>query len=323
MTLELGKLFTKNAITALVYKSESKQQWDSFVSDAKNGVFLFNRDYMEYHANRFVDHSLLFFKNKKLVALLPANLDCHTLHSHAGLTFGGIISGYNMTQALMSEIFKTLINHCKKEGISEIIYKAVPYIYHSAPANEDLYALFNAGAKLLGRNCSSSIFLAEKGAFNRHRLRAIRIAEKNNLLVKRSFDFQQFMALAQQVIGERHGVKPVHSADEIERLARRFPDNIKLFASYKGDKMLAGIIIYESKNIAHGQYGANSDEGRSIGAEDLIVNYLVNDYYKDKKYFDFGISTENCGQILNRGLAAYKEGFQASTVVYDFYRLPI
>ncbi len=321
MNLQLDRIL-QNAVTVSMYSQKDKQNWDSFISSAKNGVFLFNRDYMEYHKDRFYDHSLLFYRNRRLVALLPANLEHHTLYSHGGLTFGGVISGPSMTQQVMLDIFQAIVNHCREQDIAQVVYKAIPYIYHCTPANEDLYALFQYGAKLIGRNSSSTISLVEKRKFNRHRLRAIRIAKENGLDVRRSYDFQEFMGLAHQVIKKRHGVRPAHSATEIELLAERFPENIKLFSSYQGEKMLAGIIVYESKNVAHGQYGANSDEGKSIGAEDLIVDYLVNDYYRDKKYFDFGISTENLGKILNRGLTAYKEGFQASSVVYDFYRLP-
>ena len=306
-----------------MYTPENKALWDNYVSKAKNGHFLFYRDYMEYHSDRFIDYSFMFFKNKKIVGLFPANLVNEALHSHAGLTFGGVISDYDMSQSLMLQIFDKIVEHCKDKHITKIIYKAIPHIYQSIPADEDLYALFCLGAKVIGRNVSSSIYLPEKRKFNRYRLRAIRLAQKNNLYVTRSFDFKGYMSLAQEVIEGRHGVKPVHSANEMELLANRFPENIKLFASYKSDKMLAGIIVYENKNVAHCQYGANSVEGRRVGAEDLIIDFLVNDYYKDKKYFDFGISTENLGQFLNRGLTAYKEGFTASAVMYDLYRLEL
>ena len=41
--------------------------------------------------------------------------------------------------------------------------------------------------------------------------------------------------------------------------------------------------------------------------------------YADRRYFSFGISTEQAGQYLNEGLIAQKEGFGARTVVHDFY----
>ncbi len=312
---------TKSIFTLSLFSPEQKKAWDDFVAAAKNGVFLFYRDYMEYHRNHFHDHSLMFFEDNKLVALLPANLQGSTLYSHEGLTFGGVISGYRMKTAVMLEVFKLLIQHCRQNGIKEIVYKPIPYIYHSVPADEDLYALFTYNARLVARNASSCIALPPARKFSDSRKDNIRKAKKNNIVVQQSSDFDCFMRIEEETLGERHGVKPVHTADEIKLLAGRFPENIKLFASYKDNVMLAGTIIYESKNVAHVQYAANSKEGWNIGAQDIIEDYLINDYYKDKKYFDFGISTERLGQVLNVGLINRKEDFGASAVMYDLYQI--
>ena len=308
-------------VDVISYSPRYKGLWDNFVTASKNGVFLFYRDYMEYHSDRFKDHSLIFFRNGLIVGLLPGNIKGTSLYTHEGLTFGGVISGYDTKTSVMLDIFDTLIRHCSEQGIKEIVYKAIPYIYHSVPANEDLYALFRSNAKLMARNASSCIYLPDAPKFGDSRKDNIRKAKKNNLTVKRSYDFETFMQIVEGTLIERHGVKPVHSVDEIKLLASRFPDNIKLFASYKGDVMLAGVIMYESENVAHVQYAANSKEGWSIGAQDIIEDYLINEYYKNKKYYDFGISTEKLGQVLNLGLIARKEGFGASTVMYDLYQI--
>jgi len=308
-------------VVVLRYKSEFKSLWDSFVSTSKNGVFLFYRDYMEYHSNRFKDNSLLFFKEGKIVGLLPANIEDCTLCSHAGLTFGGLISGYSMTTPLMMEIFEQLVQQCKEEGINKIVYKTVPYVYHSIPADEDLYALFRYNAKLTGRSSSSCIYIPEKREFSSRITRAIKKAEKHNLIVEKSTNLTDFMGIVSNILSEKYKTKPVHTLQEIAYLGKRFPDNIKLFASFSDDVMLAGILVYESKNVAHSQYSVGLKEGQDIGALDLIYNYLITNYYKDKKYFDFGISTEMLGQILNVGLICHKEAFGATAIMYDTYEL--
>jgi hypothetical protein len=316
-----NRLNQEKTLRVFPYTKQDKELWDSFVSRSKNGVFLFYRDYMEYHSDRFTDHSLLFYKGGKLVALLPANIDHRTLYSHGGLTFGGIISGYDMSQELMLEIFSKLAEHCGTQGVTQVIYKVVPYIYHSAPADEDLYALFRNSAMLIARNVSSSIALPQKQPFDSSRKDNIRKANKNALTVRESTDYEAFMEIAKETLAARHGVRPVHTVEEIKLLASRFPDNIKLFASYKDEVMLAGIVMYESRNVAHMQYAANSKQGWNIGAQDIIEDYLINQYYRDKKCFDFGISTEKSGQLLNFGLISRKEKFGASAVTYDIYRL--
>ncbi len=318
----LTKQAEQEAITVSIYNHENKSLWDNFVSNSKNGTFLFYRDYMEYHSDRFIDHSLMFYNKGELIAVLPANQKDGVLYSHAGLTFGGIISDYNMTVKLMLNIFETLKEHCKDQGFSKLIYKAIPAIYHSVPADEDLFALFTLGAEIVGRNVSSSVFLQKRRKFSQKRRTIINKAKRINLTVKRSYDFMGFMDLVQTVVSERYGARPVHSGEEMIMLAERFPENIKLFASFKDEVMLAGCLMYESQNVAHGQYAANSELGRTLGAQDIIIDYLLNNYYVNKKYFDLGTSTLNQGQFLNEGLIGHKESFGASSIVYDFYELP-
>jgi hypothetical protein len=313
----------KTVIGVSRYKPELKNLWDKFISNSKNGTFLFYRDYMEYHSSKFTDNSLLFFKNGKLFGLLPANIHGVSLHSHEGLTFGGVISGFDMTTALMMKIFENLADYCKEHGIRRILYKAIPHIYHLIPAEEDLYALFRYGAKLKYRAVSSSIYLPVKTKYSCNRKRMIKKAKDKGIVVKRSFDFNCFMNIVEKVLMEYHWARPVHTAEEIRLLAERFPNNIKLFSSFKNKVMLGGVIVYESANVAHSQYGANSNEGRRAGAEDVIFDYLINDYYNDKKYFDFGTSTEKFGQVLNTGLIHYKEGFGSTAVAYDCYQMTI
>jgi hypothetical protein len=129
------------------------------------------------------------------------------------------------------------------------------------------------------------------------------------------------MTIDQAHLLRKCGKQPVHTAAEICLLADHFPENIKLFASYKKSAMVGGVIIYESREVAHAQYIAATDEGKEAGALDLILDYLINNYYQAKKYFDFGISTDHAGQYLDVGLAANKESYGARTTVYDFYEI--
>ena len=68
------------------YTAAYHRDWNDFVSESSNGTFLFLREYMEYHADRFTDYSLLVYEGNKLLALLPANRSGDVLYSHAGLT---------------------------------------------------------------------------------------------------------------------------------------------------------------------------------------------------------------------------------------------
>jgi len=305
------------------YKDENESLWDRFVTESKNGIFLFYRNYMEYHSDRFIDHSLLFFDRNRLIALLPANSKGSTLLSHGGLTLGGFIFSEKMKTPLMLKLFNALIEYLRDQKFKKLIYKPIPHIYHSVPAEEDLYALFLNNAKIYRRDVSSTIFQEKRPTYSKGRIWSVRKAKKGALEVSRSFDFKTFMGIEEENLLKKYGVKPTHTSEEIEMLAQRFPENIKLFTVIKEDTMLGGVIIYESQYVAHTQYIAATDQGKEIGALDVILDYLINEHYAKKKYFDFGISTEDDGKFLNTSLIQNKESYGARATVYDFYQIDL
>jgi hypothetical protein len=311
-------------IEIINYGSEYKSLWDEFVRRSKNGNFLFQRDYMEYHSDRFLDSSLLFFdENGSLVSLMPANVADDIFYSHGGLTFGGIVSDSKMKIGLMLELFDSLMVYLSQHRIKTLVYKAIPHIYHIIPAEEDLYALFRYGAKLIARDAAPAILLDEPTLFSKARKRGIKQGKKNGLIIKQTNDFEAFMSIQEEVLRNKYNVMPTHTSSEIASLAQLFPQNIKLFAAYEDELMLAGVIIYESKPLVHGQYSASSDIGHKMGASDLLFDSLISQYSRQKKYFDFGISTEKGGAHLNRGLTWYKEGFGARAIAYDTYQVDV
>jgi hypothetical protein len=303
-----------------IYSPEHKSAWDSFVQRSKNGIFLFRRDYMEYHADRFEDCSLLFHdESDRLAAILPASIKEGVVTSHAGLTFGGVVSDDAMKASLMLELFGALEAFLKQRGVERLVYKAVPHIYHRAPAEEDRYALFRYGARPFRCDISSTIDLGARLPFSKGRRYAVKQALKAGLQVKRDHDFESFMRMEEELLAAKYDVKPTHSAAELELLASRFPEQIKLFTARLEDDMVAGVVVYDYDSVLHAQYIAATDQGKRIGALDLVLHYLINDYQSHARYFDFGISTERDGHYLNEGLIENKQGFGGRAVVHDIF----
>lgn len=310
-------------VEIVTYRPSLGKAWDSFIDQSKNGTFLFHRDYAEYHADRFTDHSLLARVGEKIVAVLPANRAGEIVQSHGGLTFGGIISDRSMDTSLLMEVFEALVSHLRDQGVSKLVYKRVPHIYHSVPADEDLYALFRQGAKLVRRDVSSTIDMRDRIAVTKARRHAIGKAKAAELRVVESREFEAFMEIETRLLSEKHRTKPTHSGEEMELLAGRFPRNIRLFEAQHKEEMVAGVIVYESANVAHTQYIASTKEGQALHAVDLILDHLINQEFGIKRYFDFGISTEKAGQYLNEGLVEFKESHGARAIAYDSYELNI
>jgi lipid II:glycine glycyltransferase (peptidoglycan interpeptide bridge formation enzyme) len=104
----------------------------------------------------------------------------------------------------------------------------------------------------------------------------------------------------------------------------RFPQNIKLYVTKNSDnKVIAGTLLFITDMVIHSQYIASSDEGREKGALDMLFNYLIKENNGTHKYFDFGISSIEGGNILNEGLIFQKEGFGGRGVCYDKYEIKI
>ena len=312
-------------VQTVPYQDSFKSAWNNFVGVAKNATFLFDRDYMDYHSDRFSDCSLLFFDKKRLVGLLPANLHENIVFSHEGLTYGGLLLQKDVEYARIDEMLEAAKCYYRDELKANILYyKPVPSIYHNYPSQEDLYWLFGQGAQLVARSLSSAVELSCPQPFSTLRKRHAAKAAKNGLTVAAVTDERQwkdFWNILSSVLSSRHQCCPVHSLDEILLLKRRFTD-IRLFCVYKDTQMLAGSVIYITDRVLHAQYIAANEEGRLLGALDfLFLRLLSSPLCKGRIFFDFGISTEQGGAFLNSGLLFQKEGFGARGVCYDHYRL--
>lgn len=305
------------------YDTSKKHLWDDFVNKAKNSHFFFQRDYMEYHANRFVDHSLLFFAEDELVAVLPGNAADESFISHGGLTFGGLLVSPKIKLVDVLALFDKLKLYLRENNFNKLRYKVIPHIYHQFSAEEDLYALFIHNAILVRRDVSATIHLQNKLGFSGGKKNGMAKAKKNGVIIERSNDFARFSSILSERLSAKYDTKPTHNTEEMALLANLFPQNILLFGAFKDNEMIAGILLYVTDTVVHTQYMATTDHGREIGALDLLLSVLINEVVTEKKYFDFGISTEQQGRYLNIGLASQKELFGARATVYDTYELPL
>ena len=308
------------------YTAEKKDEWNAFINAARNPLFMHNRNYMDYHSDRFSDHSLMFYDEDKLEALLPANEREGVLYSHQGLTYGGLILGMNAKQHTVMDCFEILKEYMKDKGFGKLVYKAIPHVYHLQPAEEDLFALKYNGAVLSEVSASTVIDLKEPIKMPKGRKAQISRAKREGVEVictDKKEDYVSFLELENEVLESRHNKHAVHTADELFMLHERFPENIKLYAAIYEGRLIAGTVIYIYDKTVHTQYMAADEDARRIGALDLCIAAVMEEYAADKKWLDFGISTEDGGRYLNEGLIAQKEGFGGRTNVYGVWEFPL
>ncbi len=313
------------------YTPQMANEWNGFVRESKNGTFLFERGFMDYHADRFEDCSLMIYDDEELVALFPANWvsSTQTVYSHQGLTYGGLVLSTGATQqqvlVIVQELLFWYVDYLQAK---HMVYKPIPYIYSACASEEDLYALFRANAHLQTRCVSSVVTMSNPLQMRKLRLRGAKKAIDNDLYIDRMTDedwdtLAAYWELLTQVLEENHSVKPVHTFEEMKLLMSRFPQQIKLFLVRSERRIVAGCVVFITRQVAHIQYIASGEQGKEQGALDLLFRHLINERFKSMAYLDFGVSTEHGGNYLNEGLIFQKEGFGARSVCYDSYELDL
>jgi hypothetical protein len=302
------------------YTDSLKKTWDEFIPLAKNATFLFHRAYMEYHSNRFQDYSLVIYKKNKIIALFPSNIKNEVVYSHQGISYGGIITSDKTSFQETVLIYIAILEYYQQHNISTVQIKLFPSFYTDTPSDEANYLMHLLRAKKTRCDVTLAIKQNCKTEFSTNKKRNIKLANKSNLRIEESTDFTSFWnEILIPNMKDNHKLKPVHTAKEISLLQSSFKKEIKLYIVTKDNIIIAGTVIYLSKQVAHAQYIAANKTGKNTAALDLLFDYLINEKHKQKQYFDFGIVNQNEG--INLGLTYWKEGFGARTHTHDFYEI--
>ena len=313
-----------NTFKIIKYTSEYYNLWNDFVADAKNATFLFHRDFMEYHSDRFEDYSLLIFDEKEnLKALFPANRIEKDLFSHQGLTYGGLILDEKSKLSEIIHLNYNLFQYLFEAGFNKVQLKIIPPIYNSFPSDEMEYISFLLQAKLIRRDAIAILELANKIVPSRVRKRGIETGEKQQLKIVEETSFDLFWEkLLIPNLYTKYNSKPIHTVEEITYLKSKFPKLIRQFNVYFENEIIGGVTVFITKNVIHPQYiSGNKAFNTKYGGLDFLYNHLINNVFNDYKYFDFGISNENNGLQLNESLHYWKESFGARTIVQNFYEI--
>ena len=302
------------------YTTDKAHEWNQFVAHSKNGTFLFDRNYMDYHSDRFEDFSLMFYYEGRLYGLMPANRKDDIFQSHAGLTYGGLVMDAKTTAAATVELFRELNDYLRTEGFHRVFYKCIPWMYHQLAAEEDLYAIARTcDARLQERDLGTVIIQRNTIRWERVRRRALRRAKEAGIVVERSDDLAGFWDVLCDNLARTYNSKPVHTLQEIELLHARFPENIVLYTAKKDGVILAGILLYVSTQVARAQYSSATPEGKQFGAIDIMYDRIINDEYHHLPYFEFGTSAMTDSNVINESLVFQKEGFGGRGICFDRY----
>lgn len=325
----LGEKDSSANLTVRNYEEQDAEAWDRLVDESLNGTFLHKRRFLSYHGKRFEDVSLIINDNRKgLVGVLPAALDPTregVVISHPGSTYGGVVHKGRLRGAAMVEALDIIAETYRDMGLRVLQYKVVPYIYHRVFSNDDLYALFRLGAVRYRCDLSATIELTLSQAYNKQRCRDLNKAQRSGLYIEQGAQYlAPYWAILEKNLATKHATRPTHTLREISHLQKRFPEEIRCVAAMIDDEVVSGIILFRTPRVDHVQYSGSSPHGDAVGAQTAVMDYAIGrSRSSGKRYFDFGISNENQGKVLNEGLYKFKSGFGAGGTVHEFYQLDL
>jgi hypothetical protein len=304
------------------YVTSDYLNWNAFVDQAKNATFLFHRDFMEYHQDRFEDFSLLIFEKNKIVAILPANRLGDTVYSHQGLTYGGLVLLFDSKLSDVIYIFKALLNYLNNHGIAKLNLKKIPSIYCDTFSDEIDYLIYICKGITVMKHNVSVIKLDSGFKISKSRRECINRGNNRNLIIKEETNLETFWnELLIPNLMDKYGAKPVHTLDEIMHLRSKFPNNIRHFNVYDAEALVCGTTVFITKNTVKPQYISGSEHNNALGSIDFLYHYLITAIAKNKTFFDLGPSHENNGLSIVKNINFWKESFGAHSLVQEFYEV--
>lgn len=308
------------------YQFTDADAWDEFCVAAPQATFLHTRRFLSYHGERFQDLSLIIEEEGRRVGLFPAALhpvDTLCVVSHPGITYGGILHQGGLRGERMVAALSMICGFYAERGFVKLIYKAVPWFYCISPAQDDVYALFRIDAKRSRCDLSSTIDLQHRLPISERRKRSLKKSLRAGVEIRDGIEFlPAFWEVVSDNLRRKHQTFPVHSLDEVALLAERFPWNIRCIVALYADEVVAGVLVFATSVADHAQYIASSEIGYEISALDAVFEHCIANALNDgKRWFDFGISTENAGLLLNEGLYRFKSEFGGGGAVHEFYEV--
>lgn len=327
--MDLAAPKSPSEIEVKPYSAENREAWDELVRHSRNGTFLFLRDYLEYHSDRFEDASLVLSYEGEVRGVFVANRIENRIVAHSGLTYGGLVVSKKVKAIEAAHCMQAALQYYEKNA-RELSYKPVPDFFHAHPLHEDQIQIVQMGGRLEKFESGWVVDFSKDLPLQQRRMRSAKKAEKSGIEIKKTDDLRSFWErVLVPHLGAKFETQPVHSYEEIQRLNDKLKGCFELWAAFElrdgAQEMVAGTLLYVFEPALHAQYIASTEQGRQSGAIDLLFSRLLVEA-KNRKchYFSLGTATQEDGLYgLNSGLVEWKEGWGAESHPYLRYLLPL
>lgn len=317
------------------YNPDMEKIWEYFVNVSVNGNFQESRSFLNYHKDRFKDHSLMFYKKNDLAAVMPCNEteDSKSLISHSGATFGGIIfSDRYASITSYNWILEELNQYVTDNGFNHLELKMPSWLYMNSDKHMEI---FDYLLGLNGFSCSEEVgFYINCTAlepnyeqnYAKLKKRKLKKAYKSNLTFKEittRTEIENFYNILEENY-TKFKTKPVHTYDELILLKEQcIPGILSFYGVFSENEMIAGSMVFDfnDKKVFHTQYLASRFEYLELCPNEfLYTNLIATAHDRGFRFLSFGTSTLEHGAVFNEDLALFKEGFNTDTYVNRTYK---
>lgn len=307
---------------------------DAFImKDSTTGEFINTFRYLDYHPEgRFQDDSIVVLDkgSGEIRGVMAAALgDNDSIVSYPGTTFAGPVVDRTAKLEVTEAVLDSMLGYYESR-YREVRIKKQPEYYSAQPFHLIDYILLRRGYTY-GMSALANIICID-GLGTEDDVLALFHAKRRNQ-VRKVIKEGQFMFAAQEEIREavwenmngnlrnKFGAKTTHTLEEIRDLQSRFPDHIKAFYADTADGTYGAFALcFLFKNVFHTQYlDVNYEHAGQYPNLLLILKLIQEACGMGYRYFSFGASTEDGGEVLNRGLYGYKAEYGGGDILLPVY----
>ena len=316
------------------YNHKMKHLWDAFIDESSNGTLFQKQSFLAYHIDRkFINHSLLFYKNNRLVAVLSAALlvkqDKKIYYSHPGSSFGGFVMNKNISFKIISEIIASLEEYLLKLNINSIVLILSPEKYWVNGDESLRYLLrwnnYRTAENYISHYINFNSLTPVSRLINKRKKRYInKLTKENKITIKKSNDFNPFYKL---LINSKETLRaaPTHSLKELEKLKEIFPHQIVLLSSIYNKKVIGGTLLFcIHSNVCLVFYNVVDKKFKKIQLASLqLYNTMLFAQKNNYQILDFGVSHKPESQLPlspKFSLINFKEQFGARGCLRTVYK---
>ncbi|MGB9701228.1 MAG: GNAT family N-acetyltransferase [Candidatus Kapaibacteriota bacterium] len=316
-------------ITVHEYKAENREEWESFVETSNNGTMFHKMAFLDYHPHgKFDFYHLMFRRGEELVAVLPGGLKENgaIFWSPVGASYGSIVTK-DIPFALALEIVDTFMEFCKFKGIKEVFLIPPPLIYSINYQQHVEYAMLYRKFDFELHYISHSVPLNKGDYFKNIDAKARRIIRKNRrehiIQVRESNDYEAFYPILEKNKA-KFNVKPTHSLEDLKKLEKLMPNNLKLFMAYYNETPVAGSLLFlTNKKVALCFYIMLLYEYNKYHPNFILMDETLNWAQSNGyEWFDIGVSQDTSSDdpmTPSLNLIYFKERFNSRGILRSTY----